>query len=60
MRTLNYVTWEEDGAFVAQCLDTDQLTTLKREGWPTAAERIIWNADRLIGVLSAPSGVSIP
>lgn len=47
-------------AFVAQCLDTDQLTTLKQEGWPTAAERIIWNADRLIGVLSAPSGVSIP
>lgn len=23
MRTLNYVTWEEDGAFVAQCLDVD-------------------------------------
>ena len=23
MRTLNYVTWEEDSAFVAQCLDVD-------------------------------------
>lgn len=23
MRTLRYVTWEEDGAFVAQCLDVD-------------------------------------
>jgi len=23
MRTLNYVIWEEDGAFVAQCLDVD-------------------------------------
>jgi predicted RNase H-like HicB family nuclease len=23
MRTLNYVTWEEDGAFVAQCLNVD-------------------------------------
>lgn len=23
MRTLSYVTWEEDGAFVAQCLDVD-------------------------------------
>lgn len=46
--------------FLTHCLDTDQLATLKREGWPTAAERIIWNADRLIGVLSAPSGVSIP
>ncbi|MBU1664830.1 MAG: type II toxin-antitoxin system HicB family antitoxin [Gammaproteobacteria bacterium] len=23
MRTLRYVTWQEDGAFVAQCLDVD-------------------------------------
>lgn len=23
MRTLSFVTWEEDGAFVAQCLDVD-------------------------------------
>jgi predicted RNase H-like HicB family nuclease len=23
MRTMHYVTWEEDGAFVAQCLDVD-------------------------------------
>lgn len=23
MRTLHYVTWQEDGAFVAQCLDVD-------------------------------------
>jgi predicted RNase H-like HicB family nuclease len=23
MRTLHFVTWEEDGAFVAQCLDMD-------------------------------------
>lgn len=23
MRTMNYVAWEEDGAFVAQCLDVD-------------------------------------
>ena len=23
MRALSYVTWEEDGAFVAQCLDVD-------------------------------------
>lgn len=43
--------------FVMQCLDTEQLATLARLGWQGAAERIVWNADQLIGVLSEPSCV---
>lgn len=43
--------------FVTQCLDTEQLATLSRLGWQGVAERIVWNADQLIGVLSEPSCV---
>lgn len=43
--------------FVTQCLDTEQLATLSRLGWRDAAERIVWNADQLIGVMSDPSCV---
>lgn len=43
--------------FVTQCLDTEQLATLSRLGWQDAAERIVWNADQLICVLSEPSCV---
>ncbi len=43
--------------FLTQCLDTKQLATLSGLGWQGAAERIVWNAHQLIGVLSEPSGV---
>jgi len=43
--------------FVTQCLDPEQLATLSRLGWQGAAERIVWNADQLISVLSEPSCV---
>ncbi|RKS28521.1 hypothetical protein BJ917_1403 [Pseudomonas sp. WPR_5_2] len=46
--------------FVKQCLDPEQLAILSRLGWQGAAERIVWNADQLIGVLSDPSCVSMP
>lgn len=41
--------------FITQCLHPDQLADLRRLGWPCVAERIVWNADQLISVLSEPS-----
>lgn len=32
MRTLNYVTWGEDDAFVAQCLDVDVASEGDNQG----------------------------
>lgn len=40
--------------FITYCLDTGSLTRLDRHGWHSVAERIVWNAEQLIGVLSAP------
>lgn len=43
--------------FITTCLDPEHLATLSRHGWQGAAERIVWNAEQLIGVLSEPSRV---
>lgn len=43
--------------FVTHCLTPEPLAALSRLGWPGAAERIVWNADQLISVLSEPSCV---
>lgn len=40
--------------FITHSLDTECLAQLDHHGWHDVAARIVWNAEQLIGVLSAP------
>lgn len=37
--------------FLVDCLNTEKLAVLSRNGWPAATERIVWNARQLFDVL---------